>query len=115
VHCEKPITVNAKQARKLIETAKKNGVFLMEAVWTRVFPICKELRSMVQNRDIGDVRRVFADLSLQRDFDRDIGAKHRMTNMDLAGGALLDLAEESNILSTPRTPKNQFKLMSKKH
>jgi len=103
VLCEKAFTVNAKQARKLVETAKKNGVFLMEAVWIRFFPLCKELRSMVQNGDIGEVRRVFADFSMQRDMDKVFGTTHRMTNMDLAGGCMLDLGK------TARSALSQFR------
>jgi len=93
VLCEKAFTVNAKQARILVETAKKNGVFLMEAVWIRFFPLCVELRRMVQNGDIGDVRRVFADLSFGKDVEKEFGTEHRMVNMNLAGGAMLDLGE----------------------
>lgn len=39
VLCEKPMTVNAKQARVLYDKAKEKKLFLMEAVWTRFFPV----------------------------------------------------------------------------
>ena len=38
VLCEKPICVNAKETIELCECAKENGVFLMEAMWTRFLP-----------------------------------------------------------------------------
>ena len=35
VLCEKAFTVNAIQAKEIIELAKKNNVFIGEAIWTR--------------------------------------------------------------------------------
>ncbi|KAI1107335.1 NAD(P)-binding protein [Jackrogersella minutella] len=94
VLCEKAFTVNASQARKLVETAKAKNLFLMEAVWTRYFPLSIKLRELVQSGLIGPVYRVIADNSFGNDgpngtisFPND----HRMVNPDLAGGALLDL------------------------
>ncbi len=93
VLCEKAFTVNAAQAKKLIETAKEKGLFLMEAVWTRFFPLSVQIRKMVEDGELGAVHRVIADLSFGQDVENTWGAdgaKHRMVNMDLAGGALLD-------------------------
>ena len=90
VLCEKAFTTNAAQAKILVETAKKNNLFLMEAVWIRFFPICQELRKLASDGKIGDIRRVFADLSIAADVEGKFGTQHRMVNMDLAGGALLD-------------------------
>ncbi|KAG5982051.1 D-xylose 1-dehydrogenase (NADP(+)), partial [Claviceps pusilla] len=39
VLCEKALTVTAAQARKLVDMARQKNVFLMEAVWTRFFPL----------------------------------------------------------------------------
>ena len=35
VLCEKPFTLNANQAGEVIKTARKNKLFLMEAMWMR--------------------------------------------------------------------------------
>ncbi|KAG0648072.1 D-xylose 1-dehydrogenase (NADP(+)) [Hyphodiscus hymeniophilus] len=94
VLCEKAFTVNAKQARKLVETAKAKNLFLMEAVWTRYFPISIKIREMVTSGAIGKVHRVTADNSFgtaAEDGSLDFDDGHRMVNMELAGGALLDL------------------------
>ncbi|KAF2016686.1 NAD(P)-binding protein [Aaosphaeria arxii CBS 175.79] len=93
VLCEKPFTVNAAQAEVLVRIAREKGVFLMEAVWTRFFPIAREIRGFVAGGGLGEVKRVWADLSFWNDVEREFGEKgeHRMVNMDLAGGALLDL------------------------
>lgn len=87
---EKPITVNAEQARVLIDIAKERKLFLMEAVWTRFFPIAQEIREIVASGKLGRVIRVSADLSFWNDVEKEFGTSHRMVNLDLAGGALLD-------------------------
>ncbi|KAF2837106.1 NAD(P)-binding protein [Patellaria atrata CBS 101060] len=93
VLCEKAFTVNAAQAKLLVEEAKKRRLFLMEAVWTRYFPISVELREMVKQGKIGTLQRVFADLSIGEGekIAESFKPENRMVNLDLAGGALLDL------------------------
>jgi predicted dehydrogenase len=94
VLCEKAFTVNATQARKLVETAKSKKLFLMEAVWTRYFPLSIKVREMVTSGAIGKVHRVSADLSIaeaREDGGLTFDDGSRMINKDLAGGALLDL------------------------
>lgn len=94
VLCEKAFTVNEAQARKLCATAKEKNLFLMEAVWTRFFPLSIEIRKMIQDGQLGPIHRVIADNSFCQDVEATWGAngaKHRMVNPDLAGGALLDL------------------------
>ncbi|KAI0130609.1 NAD(P)-binding protein [Daldinia grandis] len=94
VLCEKALTVTASQARKLVETAKAKNLFLMEAVWTRYFPLSIKIRELVQSGAIGPVYRVIADNSFGCDGPNGtltFPDEHRMVNPDLAGGALLDL------------------------
>ncbi|KAF2471446.1 NAD(P)-binding protein [Lindgomyces ingoldianus] len=91
VLCEKSFTVNTEQAKILVDLAREKQLFLMEAVWTRFFPLAKEIRGIVKSGVVGEVKRVFADLSFWNDVEREFGPEHRMVNMDLAGGALLDL------------------------
>lgn len=55
VLCEKPLTMNEKQARELIETAKSKKLFLMEAVWSRCFPAYDEIRRIIDSGEIGEV------------------------------------------------------------
>ncbi|KAL4912177.1 hypothetical protein BDW62DRAFT_31362 [Aspergillus aurantiobrunneus] len=89
VLCEKAFTVNAEQARILVETARKKNLFLMEAVWTRYFPLSIEVRDLIKAGVIGEVLRVSADNSFGG--VEKFSTEHRMVNKDLAGGALLDL------------------------
>ncbi|GAB0136550.1 D-xylose 1-dehydrogenase (NADP(+)) [Epichloe bromicola] len=96
VLCEKALTVTAAQARKLVAKAQEKKVFLMEAVWTRFFPLSIKVRELIASGEIGTVYRTMADLSFNETTDEDDGRvgfpdSHRMVNKDLAGGALLDL------------------------
>lgn len=95
VLCEKAFTVNARQARLLVEKAKEKGVFLMEAVWTRYFPLSIKVRELITQGKIGHVVKVHADLCINESTDDPekltFSDENRVVNMDLAGGALLDL------------------------
>lgn len=63
---------------------------MMEAVWTRFFPLSMKVREIIESGKLGSVHRVIADLSFGEDVEKEWGTKHRMVNKDLAGGALLD-------------------------
>jgi predicted dehydrogenase len=63
VLCEKTFTVTASQARKLISVARAKRLFFMEAVWTRFFPLCTQVRDLVSSGTIGTVRRVIGEPS----------------------------------------------------
>jgi predicted dehydrogenase len=87
VLCEKPFTLTLAQAEELVEAARSNGVFLMEAMWTRCFPAIHTICGLVADGAIGEVTAVHADLGLSGDFD----VTHRLRAPELGGGALLDL------------------------
>ncbi len=84
---EKPLCVNAPLATKLKECAEKNGVFLMEAMWTRFLPAIKEAVKMVKDGAIGEVLSVEADFCYRS--QKPWGSKVWDNNM--AGGGLLDV------------------------
>lgn len=87
VLCEKPFTVNASQARGLVALARDRNLFLMEAVWTRFLPSIVKLQQLLAAGVIGDVQTVYANFCLGKTVD----PSHRLRNINLAGGALLDL------------------------
>lgn len=92
VLCEKAFTVNAAQAKKLVGIAREKNLFLMEAVWTRYFPLSIYVRDIITSGKIGHATRVFAENSKPNDPEAAFaGNKHRLVNPDLAGGTLLDL------------------------
>jgi dihydrodiol dehydrogenase / D-xylose 1-dehydrogenase (NADP) len=87
VLCEKPLTVNAAETKKLIETSKAKKVFLMEALWTRYLPIYQQVRQWLETDTIGDVKF----LSSTFGFMAPKAADDRWLNPELAGGTLLDM------------------------
>jgi len=87
VLCEKPFAVNAKQAQAMVDTAAKNQVALMEAMWARFLPHYAKVREIVASGVLGPILSVHADHG-QRLADRGIA---RLVEPQLAGGALLDL------------------------
>ncbi len=88
VLCEKPFTVNAAEAEELVDLARANGVFLMEAVWTRFLPSVNRAWDIIASGEIGDVEWVQADLGFAAPYD----AGSRLWDPAAGGGALLDLA-----------------------
>ncbi|MGB7539216.1 MAG: Gfo/Idh/MocA family oxidoreductase [Anaerolineales bacterium] len=87
VLCEKPFTINARQAEEVIALARKKKIFLMEAMWTRFLPVYVKMRNLLAEGAIGDVRQVQADFGIHAEFD----PKDRKFDPALGGGALLDL------------------------
>lgn len=85
VLCEKAFTVNAKQAEELIKISEKTGLFLGEAMWTRFMPLINKLHEIVQEKIIGDVSSMTANLNFP------MMQKERLIRPELAGGALLDV------------------------
>ncbi|OQU98940.1 hypothetical protein CLAIMM_04649 [Cladophialophora immunda] len=91
VVCEKPLTVNAAQTKILYETARERKLFLLDAVWTRFFPLSIQIRESIQRGEIGEVLRVIADTSFGIHPDIALRETPRKLTYDLAGGALLEI------------------------
>jgi predicted dehydrogenase len=87
VFCEKPFTMNAQEAEKVIRTARERKLFLMEAMCTRFMPIVKEAKRLIAGGAIGEVRMMHGDFGMRTDFAPD----HRLLNPHLGGGVLLDV------------------------
>ncbi|CAM5387760.1 Gfo/Idh/MocA family protein [Streptomyces aurantiogriseus] len=87
VLCEKPFTLNLREAEELVALARDNGRFLMEAMWMYCNPLIRRLKALVDDGAIGDVRTVQADFGLEGPFP----PSHRLRDPAQGGGALLDL------------------------
>ncbi len=87
VLCEKPFTMNRREAGQVVALARANKLFLMEAMWTRFIPALGEVKRLIAAGEIGSVHQVVADFG----FTANVGPEHRVFNPELGGGALLDL------------------------
>ncbi len=87
VLCEKPVCINENQATDLKECAEKNGMFLMEAMWTRFLPAIREVKAMVNRGEIGKVMGLEADFCYRETPE----SCSILFDNAIAGGALLDV------------------------
>jgi predicted dehydrogenase len=87
VLCEKPFALDRLQGVAMVADARSQGVFLMEAMWSRFLPAYGILRDLLAEGRVGDPRLVEADFGFRRDLD----PAHRLFDVALGGGALLDL------------------------
>ncbi|MGW2642475.1 Gfo/Idh/MocA family protein [Streptomyces sp. NPDC001348] len=96
VLCEKPFTLNLREAGELVELARGRGRFLMEAMWMYCNPLVRRLKALVDDGAIGEVRTVQADFGLAGHLlpearNGELPPAHRLRDPALGGGALLDL------------------------
>lgn len=87
VLCEKPFTVNAKEAAEVIDLARTKDLFLMEGMWARFFPGMVRVRELLASGAIGGARMLQADFG----FRTDVNPEGRLFSPALAGGGLLDV------------------------
>lgn len=88
VLCEKPFTVDVREARNLFHMAEQSSVFVMEAMWTYFLPAIQKARDWVKQGRIGRLRQVKADFGYPLlPFD----PNRREYNAELAGGCLLEM------------------------
>ncbi len=82
---EKPVGLDADEARAIGDAAARAGVFCMEAMWTVFLPKFDVVRQVLEEGALGRVVAAHADMGER--FDE----PHRITRPELAGGPLLDL------------------------
>jgi predicted dehydrogenase len=87
VLCEKPFALNEAQARRMIDTARERDLFVMEAIWSRFLPAYTLLGELLAEGVIGDLVSIDADFGIRFPHD----PLHRLFDLALGGGALLDL------------------------
>lgn len=83
--CEKSFTVNEKQAEEIFRIAKEKKLLVTEAIWTRYMPSRKIINDLLDEKVVGDVRKMTANLNYP------LLDKERIVKPELAGGALLDV------------------------
>ena len=87
VLCEKPFAINEKEVLRMVSKAREKQLFLMEAIWTRFFPIIEKTLEIIQSGKIGEVVHVRSDFGYKAAYD----LKSRLFSPDLGGGSLLDI------------------------
>lgn len=58
IMCEKPLTLNEKQSRRLLEHAKAKKLLCVEAIWSRFFPSYQHLKQRLDNNELGDIKEI---------------------------------------------------------
>ena len=104
VLCEKAFTVNAAQARELIQYSQEHRIPLMEAMWTRFLPHIHAIKEIIKSGALGEIHSVVADHGQYIPYTR----AARLWEPELGGGSLLDLGiypltMAHIVLGTPKT------------
>ena len=87
VLCEKAFTVNAIEAKELIDYSTAHRIPLMEAMWTRFLPHIHAIKELIKSGALGEIHSVVADHGQYIPYTR----AARLWEPELGGGALLDL------------------------
>jgi predicted dehydrogenase len=86
VLCEKPIGMNAAEARELIAVRDRTGVKIGEAFMVKTHPMWLRVRDLVRSGAIGELRAIMSEFSY---FNVD---PHNIRNMaDIGGGGIMDI------------------------
>lgn len=89
--CEKAFTLNARDAREVFDAARKNNVYVAEAMWLRHRPIVAHIKKLIhEEKVIGDIFRAFSDFGDFQDV-ANLPETSRHRNPALGAGSMLDL------------------------
>jgi predicted dehydrogenase len=99
---EKAFTMDAAQAHAVVDAARAEKLFAMEAMWARFNPVMAQVRRLLADGALGELTTVVADHGQWFAGD----PSHRLFAPELGGGALLDLGVypvslASMVLGTP--------------
>lgn len=86
VLCEKAFMSNAQQAKEIIALGRSKRLLVAEALWTRYMPSRTMINEIIAEGLIGKASSLTANLGYV------VGHVKRLTDLSLAGGALLDLS-----------------------
>ena len=87
VLCEKAITLNSQELNKAGALANEKNLILAEAMTIYNMPLYTELEKIINSGDLGEFRLAQVNFGSFKEYDM----TNRFFNMDLAGGALLDI------------------------
>jgi dihydrodiol dehydrogenase / D-xylose 1-dehydrogenase (NADP) len=84
---EKPIALTQAHALELAIAAKERGLFLMEGMWTRFFPVVRQARAIISAGEIGEVKSIHSDFG----FVLDAESRPHMVDVAQGGGGLMEI------------------------
>lgn len=87
--CEKPFTMNEEEAKDIFALAKKNNVYVAEAMWTWFNKIPIKVKEWINNKEIGKIKEVncyFGFIGVSKEY-----TVKRLVDINLLGGGLLDI------------------------
>lgn len=84
---EKPFGMDSREVQDMVDMARAEGVFLMEALWSRFNPAIQQALAWVNSGAIGRVFHLKADFGFKAPYN----PESRLFNKKLGGGALLDI------------------------
>ena len=87
VLCEKAFSLNASEVQTMIDEARKQNLFLMEALWSPFQPLYKKTKELLLKGKIGKLTHIDAKFGFQPPYD----PSDRKYNLSLGGGSLLDI------------------------
>ncbi len=87
VLCEKAITLNSDELNKAVALANAKNLILAEAMTIYNMPLYTELERIINSGKLGEFRLAQVNFGSFKEYDM----TNRFFNMDLAGGALLDI------------------------
>jgi len=87
VICEKAFALNSREAGEMIEEARRQKVFLMEALWPPFQPFYKKAHEILKSGILGRIIHLHSYFSFNPPYD----PADRKFNISLGGGSLLDI------------------------
>lgn len=99
VLCEKPMAMNAADARELARRARDAGVFLMEGMWMKFSPLHRRLASLIEEGVIGEARSVRAAFGAA--FPRDESSRWKPGGSTLLDQGIYPVTLAHSILGMP--------------
>jgi predicted dehydrogenase len=87
VLCEKPLTLDANGAERVLNAARRRGVFLLEGYMYRCHPLLGALLERLRGGDIGPLRHIKANFGFRAPRD----PHGRLFDVERGGGAILDV------------------------
>lgn len=87
VLCEKAFALNYRQAKEMIDFARTQNTFIMEAFWTRFLPHYQIVKQFIQEGKVGKIKYLHSEFG----FLPTPPIAPRMYDPALGGGSLLDI------------------------